>query len=128
MATNANVKNPAAVALGRRGGKKGGPARAAKLTPEQRSESARRAVQTRWAKSKGGDSVVLQRKDVGGKKLGQFRQEEPRDAAPAADVVGTPTKALHRCLKQIKEAKNETEIRRLTKELQRIVFHRQYEQ
>ena len=127
MGTNANVKNPAAVALGRRGGKKGGPARAAKLTPEQRSESARRAVQARWAKSKAGDSAVLQRKDVG-KKRGQFRKEEPRDTAPAADVAGTPRKALHRCLKQIKEAKNETEIRRLTKELQRIVFHRQYEQ
>src|ERR1035437_2870872 len=44
-------KNPAAVALGRRGGKIGGPARAAKLTPEERSESARKAVQARWARS-----------------------------------------------------------------------------
>jgi len=43
-------KNPAAVALGRLGGKKGGPARAAAMTPEQRSESARKAVQARWAK------------------------------------------------------------------------------
>src|ERR1035441_4211082 len=47
-------KNPAAVALGRKGGKKGGPARAAKLTPAQRSESARKAVQARWAKAKSG--------------------------------------------------------------------------
>ena len=38
-------KNPHAVALGRLGGKKGGPARAAKLTPEQRRESARKAGQ-----------------------------------------------------------------------------------
>ena len=38
-------KNPHAVALGRLGGKKGGPARAAKMTPEQRSESARKAGQ-----------------------------------------------------------------------------------
>jgi hypothetical protein len=45
-------KNPAAVALGRRGGLKGGPARAAKLTKEQLSESGRRAVQARWAKRK----------------------------------------------------------------------------
>jgi hypothetical protein len=36
-------KNPHAVALGRLGGKKGGPARAAKLTPEQRTKSARKA-------------------------------------------------------------------------------------
>jgi hypothetical protein len=43
-------KNPAAVALGRLGGKKGGPARAAKLTKEQRSESARKAARARWAK------------------------------------------------------------------------------
>jgi hypothetical protein len=45
-------KDPAAVSLGRRGGLKGGPARARKLTPEQRSESARKAVQARWAKAK----------------------------------------------------------------------------
>lgn len=43
-------KNAYAVALGRKGGLKGGPARAAKLTPEQRSESARNAVLVRWAK------------------------------------------------------------------------------
>ena len=42
-------KNPAAVALGRLGGLKGGKARAAKLTPEQRSEIAKKAAQARWA-------------------------------------------------------------------------------
>ncbi len=41
-------KNPAAVALGRLGGQKGGNARAAKLTAEQRSEIARRAAAARW--------------------------------------------------------------------------------
>ena len=41
-------KNPAAVALGRLGGKKGGKARAAKLTKEQRSEIARKAARARW--------------------------------------------------------------------------------
>jgi hypothetical protein len=45
-------KNPAAVALGRKGGLKGGPARAAKLSPEQLSEQGRNAVQARWAKAK----------------------------------------------------------------------------
>jgi hypothetical protein len=45
-------KNPYAVALGRRGGKKGGPARAATMTAEERSESARKAVKARWAKAK----------------------------------------------------------------------------
>lgn len=45
-------KDPIAVLLGRRGGLKGGPARAAKLTAEERSESARHAVRARWAKTK----------------------------------------------------------------------------
>ena len=37
-----------AVALGRRGGLKGGPARAAALTAEERSSQAREAVKRRW--------------------------------------------------------------------------------
>ncbi len=41
-------KNPHAVALGRLGGKKGGKARAAKLTPEERSEIAHLAAMARW--------------------------------------------------------------------------------
>lgn len=45
-------KNPAAVALGRKGGLKGGKARAANMTAEERSESARKAVTARWAKAK----------------------------------------------------------------------------
>lgn len=45
-------KNPAAVALGRLGGKKGGPARAAKLSPKRRSEIARKAAMKRWAPRK----------------------------------------------------------------------------
>lgn len=44
-------KNPAAVSLGRLGGLKGGKARAAKLTPEQRTEIAKSAVAARWKKS-----------------------------------------------------------------------------
>lgn len=43
-------KNPAAVALGRLGGKKGGKARAEKLTAEQRSEIARNAATARWSR------------------------------------------------------------------------------
>lgn len=41
-------KDPAAVALGRRGGLKGGKARAEKMTAEERSEAARRAAKARW--------------------------------------------------------------------------------
>jgi hypothetical protein len=51
----AKTRIPAAVRnyfskLGKKGGAKGGAARAAKMTPEERSESARRAVQARWEK------------------------------------------------------------------------------
>jgi hypothetical protein len=45
-------KNPAAVALGRLGGLKGGKARAKKLSAEERSESARKAALTRWKNEK----------------------------------------------------------------------------
>ena len=47
-------RNPAAVALGRLGGLKGGKARAEKLTPEQRSEIGKKAASTRWAKKAAG--------------------------------------------------------------------------
>ena len=45
-------KNPHAVALGRAGGLKGGKARAAALTAEQRSEIARKAATQRWGSDK----------------------------------------------------------------------------
>ncbi len=43
-------KNPAAVALGRLGGLKGGKARADKLSAKRRKEIAEKAAQTRWGK------------------------------------------------------------------------------
>jgi len=43
-------KNPAAVALGKLGGLKGGKARAAKLSPERRKEIAAKAAKKRWKK------------------------------------------------------------------------------
>lgn len=42
-------KDPAAVALGRKGGLKGGKARAAKLTAEERKASAQKAAAARWS-------------------------------------------------------------------------------
>lgn len=45
-------KNPAAVALGRLGGKKGGPARAARLSADERTSIARKAANARWQKQK----------------------------------------------------------------------------
>ena len=43
-------RHAAAVTLGRLGGKKGGPARAKKLSKKRRSEIARKAAETRWSK------------------------------------------------------------------------------
>jgi hypothetical protein len=44
------AKNEAAAALGRLGGLKGGKARAAKMSPEQRKKSAKKATNARWKK------------------------------------------------------------------------------
>lgn len=43
-------KNPHAVALGRKGGLKGGKARAESMTSQQRKEAAKKAAQARWGK------------------------------------------------------------------------------
>ena len=43
-------KDPAAVALGRKGGLKGGPARATKLTAEERSAVGKKAAKVRWGR------------------------------------------------------------------------------
>lgn len=49
--TTEDGKNAAAVALGRLGGKKGGPARAKKLSRKRRSEIARKAAESRWKRT-----------------------------------------------------------------------------
>jgi hypothetical protein len=95
--TTRKKKNPAAVALGRKGGKKGGPARAAKLSPERRSESARKAVQARWARAK----------------------------ASAADPK-TSDSALLKLLERIKSTNNPSEIRELSGQLEKVIFHKQF--
>jgi hypothetical protein len=48
----AEEKNPAAVALGKLGGRKGGKARAEKLSSERRKEIAKKAAEARWAKKR----------------------------------------------------------------------------
>lgn len=52
IAADAPVKDPNAVALGRKGGLKGGHARKAALTPERRKEIAKKAASKRWEKKK----------------------------------------------------------------------------
>ncbi len=102
-------KNPAAVALGRKGGKKGGFARAAKLSPAQRSESARKAVLARWARAK--------ESSVGIKTF-----HKPSNQAPA---IKTSDNALLALLKRIKATDDPTEIKQLSNQLERVIFHKQ---
>lgn len=50
MVKKTTGKDPGAVALGRKGGLKGGKARAEKLTAKQRSDIAKKAAKARWGK------------------------------------------------------------------------------
>jgi hypothetical protein len=109
----AGKKDPAAVALGRKGGKKGGPARAAKLTPKQRSESARKAVQARWTKAKAGEDYRAVNK-------------AKMETTPTASTIDTSDNAVLALLKRIKTTKNQSEIRQLSDQLERVIFHKQY--
>ena len=106
-------KNPAAVALGRAGGRRGGPARAANLTPAQRSESARKAVQARWAKAEKGTDYMLKGVD---------------EATSTTAPINTSDHTMLDILKRIKATNDQAEIRRLSEQLERVIFHRQYEQ
>ena len=112
------TKNPAAVALGRKGGKKGGPARAAKLTAEQRSESARKAVQARWAKAGVGTDAAGAR--------GRHMDAQTTQAKPAVVVKSPSDRALLSLLERIRVASNPTEVRSLSDELERLIFHKQF--
>jgi hypothetical protein len=49
-----------------------------------------------------------------------------REATPVNPQRSASKKALHLCLDRLKNAKDEIEVRRLTEELQKIVFHKQY--
>jgi hypothetical protein len=110
----AKKKDPAAVALGRKGGKKGGPARAAKLTPKQRSESARKAVQARWTKAKEGKDHI-------------FATRAKMESTPTTtSTVDTSDNGVFSLLKRIKATNNLDEIRQLSDQLERVIFHKQY--
>lgn len=97
-------KNPAAVSLGRKGGLKGGLARAARLTPEQRSASARTAVSARWAKA-----------------------GKPQPATPPTQqTLDTSDRALTTLLMRLRTTTDLAEIRRLSDQIERAVFHKQF--
>jgi hypothetical protein len=120
----ATKKDPAAVALGRKGGKKGGPARAAKLTPEQRSDSARKAVQARWAKAEEHGRHVVVKRTSTMKKAGETR---PLINESKTTVVDNSDRAMLALLKRIRASDDPKEIRKLSDQLERVIFHRQFE-
>lgn len=78
------------------------------LTPAQRSESARTAVQARWAKA---------RKESG---------IHPVTGLDGGAMIDTSDGAMLDILKRIKSAKSTTEIRRFSEQLERVIFHKQH--
>jgi len=104
-------KDRAAVTLGRKGGLKGGAARAAKLTPEQRSASARNAVRARWAKAG---------------KLGAATLPETK-STPPHPVRDTSDQALRTLLVRLRAATDLIEIRLLSEQIERLIFHTQFD-
>jgi len=56
--------NPHAVALGRLGGLKGGPARAASLSPDERQRIARSAAIERWRRQRSSDRELTTNLDL----------------------------------------------------------------
>lgn len=94
-------KDSAAVTLGRRGGLKGGVARAASLTSAQRSASAGKAVRARWAKA---GKVV----------------------SPPEPLPDTSDHALAALLKRLRTTADIAEIRLLSEEIEKVVFHKQF--
>jgi len=98
-------KDRAAVTLGRRGGLKGGHARAAQLTPEQRSASARKAVRARWVKA------------------GKSFAGSPESVV----ALDTSDAALTALLMRLRVATDLDEVKLLSEKIERVVFHKQFE-
>ena len=73
------AKDPAAVKLGRKGGRKGGLTRAANMTPEERSESARKAVRARWARTKRSADYIVNNRETGVETFNEFVAEPQSD-------------------------------------------------
>jgi len=117
VAVTKKKKDPAAVALGRKGGKKGGPARAAKLTAQQRSESARNAVQARWAKANKADGYAVGK---GIKRYSEFRKQVDEPVP-----VNTSDDTVLDILSRIKATEDLAEIRNLSAQLEQVIFHKQ---
>jgi len=100
-------KLKSAVELGRKGGLKGGAARAAGMTPAQRSASASKAVRARWAKA--GKSMAA-----------PVPLPDKVNDTDASDLM------LASLLNRLKASTDLDEVRRLSERIERIVFRRQF--
>jgi hypothetical protein len=121
------TKNAAAVALGRKGGLKGGPARAAMLTPEQRSQSAKKAVTARWAKAKakaGIARITATKKDLRSTNRKPVDRKRVKKTTPAN--IDASDKTLVNLLNRLRATVEPTEIRDLSDQIERVVFHKQF--
>lgn len=76
------AKNPAAVELGRKGGK----ARVKNQTPEQRRESARKAAEARWAKLKSLADEITAKTTALEKKSRQYKPARRGAKLSASDI------------------------------------------
>ena len=98
---------------------KGGPARASKLTAEQRSASARKAVLARWAKTKAAKNggVGASMKVSGQKQIEKITPSTSRN---------TSDNALVALLKRLRMTVDPQEIRQLSDQIERLIFHKQF--
>ena len=86
-------KNQAAAEMGRRGGQKGGAMRAARMTPEERASSARKAAVMRWAKPPSELSTPAESEPLEGEVLSSSGGPPPSPFAKwpgTLDLAGTP--------------------------------------
>jgi hypothetical protein len=118
-------KNAAAVALGRKGGMKGGPARAASLTPEQRSQSARNAVTARWAKAKTRTASATKKGGVINTSKESIDQKR-LNKTTSSNAIDASNSALVKLLNRLKTTVDPEEIRQLSDQIERVVFHKQF--
>ena len=103
--------------MGKKGGKaaggKGGRKRMAALSPEERKELARKAAKARWAKAKEGrDYEVVKR--------------AKKETSLTSSMIGVSDKAVLTLLKRIKTTSDPNEVRQLSEQLERVIFHKQY--
>jgi len=99
------------VSIGRRGGQ----ARAAKRTSEERSDSARKAAPALPGKAKRASHMQTTNP-----------KEKPGTRHQLEKTVDTSDMALTNLLERLRSTSNPDEIRQLSEQIERVVFHKQF--